>query len=365
MAHAVARPQWQVRRPIMWQFHLRTALVQLDAQGADGLIVQLTSDPDTPSSPHGPPMVNVSSVPYRPRLPSVIVDNRAVGQLAAQYLLGQGFRRLAFLQMANAAGYSRPRAAAFAEKVATAGGTCAVEKWWREQLAPHASAEIGEDVAGWLASVAKPLGVFAVNDTVACQVLDLCRANGIAVPEEVAVLGVDNDDLLCRTSRPLLSSIMTPATAIGYRAAALLEQLLDGDDVGADYIEMLAPLRVQVRQSTDTLALADRDIAECVRYIREHALEPLTVRAVNRAVPMARRAFEKRFRAAVGHTPLAEIHRVRLDKARQLLMETDLPVPEVAAISGFGDACRFAVLFRKKVGVPPSTFRRRFRATKA
>jgi LacI family transcriptional regulator len=220
----------------------------------------------------------------------------------------------------------------------------------------------GDRVANWIKRLPKPVGVMACNDIRGQQVLNACRAVGVTVPDELAVLGVDNDDVLCELSDPPLSSIVPNSERIGYEAAALLDRMMSGTRVDAEpiYVE---PAGVVTRRSTEVLAIDDRHIANAVRYIREHACEGIDVSDVLGAVPLSRSALERRFSGALGRSPKEEILRVRLSRARQLLSETKFSMSLIAEKIGLEHPEYFNVIFKKKIGVTPGQFRAQSRAT--
>jgi len=188
------------------------------------------------------------------------------------------------------------------------------------------------------------------------QVLDACRRLGVPVPDEVAVVAVDNDELLCELAHPPLSSVIPNTRRTGYEAAALLDRLMNGGRARGE-THLIPPLGVATRQSTDVLAIEDPHVSRAVRYIREHACDGINVRDVLRAVPQSRRLLEARFKKLLGRTPHEEILRVQLRRVKQLLTETDLPLETIAERTGFAHPEYLSVVFRREVGQPPSRYR--------
>ena len=197
----------------------------------------------------------------------------------------------------------------------------------------------------------------ACYDIKAQQLLDVCRELNIAVPEEVAVIGVDNDELLCELADPPLSSVISNTHRTGYEAASLLNQMMSGVKVEPE-ASLIRPLGIKTRQSTDTLAIDDADVAAAVRFIRENAWKGINVSDVLREVPVTRRSIESRFRKILGRTPHEEITRLKIDRVRQLLLETDLSLSAIARRTGFQHDEYLSVAFKKAVGVSHSHFRR-------
>jgi len=290
------------------------------------------------------PVIDVSAGRHLPGVPWVETDDRAIAEAAAAHLLDRGFRRLAYC--------GDPRF-----------------NWsrWREE---HFRRRAGPDVrvfeagrgslAAWVRALPKPAGVFACYDIMAQRLLDACREAKVAVPEEAAVVGVDNDALICDLSSPPLSSVIPNARRTGFLAASLLDRMMAGRRVRAR-AHLIPPVGVETRQSTDVLAIDDHAVAAALRFIRDHAVDGITVRDVLRATPLSRRALESRFRAAVGRTPHDEIARLRIDRAKRLLAETDHPLDRVAALSGFGSPSYLSVAFRRETGGNPRDFRREAR----
>jgi LacI family transcriptional regulator len=212
----------------------------------------------------------------------------------------------------------------------------------------------------WLKSQPKLVGVLASNDVQGAQVSECCRQLKLLVPEQVAIVGVDNDDVLCELSRPSLSSVALPGERIGYEAAQLLDQWLSGNRPGRQLI-VLPPAGVVVRQSSDLLAVPDPDVSAAVRFIQRNAHRVLRVEDVLRQVPIARRALERRFKKTLQHSISEEIRRVHLERSKQLLLDTDHSIAAVARLAGFHDGRQLSILFRRAVGMTPSAFRRQFR----
>jgi LacI family transcriptional regulator len=212
-------------------------------------------------------------------------------------------------------------------------------------------------VARWIKSLPKPLGLMACNDFRGIQALDASRRVGIAVPEEVAVIGVDNEELACKLAYPPLSSVVPHARSIGYEAAALLDCLMSGEPEPTTELS-IPPVEVISRLSTDVNAIADPGVAEAMRFIREHACEGIGVIDVLSRVPVSRSVLQRRFRSLLGRSIHGVIAGVRLQRAKQLLVETDLPLSVIAQRTGFSHVEYLCAAFRKASGFPPGTYRR-------
>jgi LacI family transcriptional regulator len=198
----------------------------------------------------------------------------------------------------------------------------------------------------------------ACDDDRGRQSLTACREGEMQVPEDVAVIGVDNDEVLCDVSDPPLSSVALDTESAGYEAAALLDGLMAGRVRQPKRI-LVPPLFVVQRRSTDIVAANDRDVAMALRFIHERAGKPIAVKEIARASSLSRRMLELRFRRAVGRTIHEEIERSRLERAKRLLAETGMPIAEVALAAGFASAGYFSKVFRHATGLPPGEYRNR------
>ncbi len=254
---------------------------------------------------------------------------------------------------------SSEREAGFSAELAGAGmNYCSMAKWVAgnrmEEVEQH------EVIRRWLVAMPKPLALFATADCVAWPVLEVCRDAGLSVPESISVVAVDNDPMICMLSSPGLSSVAIPAERIGYEAAAMLDGMLSGKMPPREPV-LLPAKEVVGRQSSDTLAIHDPELAAAVRYIRQHAGERISVEDVVNMSKLARRSLERKFRAGLGRSPLGEIRRARLDRVRELLTNTDLAMPAIAKRSGFDSAVRLTTVFREETGMTPTGLRRQFR----
>jgi LacI family transcriptional regulator len=300
------------------------------------------------------PIIDLSSHRLLPHIPTITTDNAAISELAWQHFYERGFRRFAFCGDSRFP-WSVARGEHFARLAHEAGCTC-------EGYAPNARWDSGSDpetdsIARWLGRLPLPTAVFACYDARGQQVLDACRRAGLAVPEQVAVLGVDNDELLCELSPPPLSSVAPNTHRAGWLAAELLAKLMSGANVPS-IVQFVQPIGVVTRQSTDTLAVDDPKIAGALRYIRQHACEDIHVDDVLAQFPMARRALEQRMKALVGRTPHEEIRRVQLHRARELLCGSGLTLAEIAERCGFKHTEYLTVAFKRDCGLSPNEYRK-------
>ena len=217
-----------------------------------------------------------------------------------------------------------------------------------------------EGVAQWVKRLPKPLGVMAGNDIRGIQMLDACRRAGVAVPEEVAVVGVDNEELVCLLAYPPLSSVIPDAFRIGYEAAALLNQMMKGQRA-TEMLRSIPPLSVATRQSSDVTAIANPSVANAMRFIREHACAGISVDDVIEHLSVSRSALQRLFRNELGRTILDEITMTRTQRVKRLLIETDLSLADIADRAGFSYVEYLSTSFRRQTGQSPSAYRRKFR----
>jgi LacI family transcriptional regulator len=299
------------------------------------------------------PVIDVSAALPRAEFPRVATDNAAVARLAVEHFHARGLRHLAYC--GAPAAWARERGQCFAEEVRGRGGP-------QVRFAPAAVGR-GDDpaaLAQWLRILPRPTGVFACYDVRGQQVLEACREAALRVPEEVAVLGVHNDETLCELCDPPLSSVAPDAVRAGYEAAAQLDRAMRGHRV-PQTTQFIEPLGVVARQSTEVVAVADPALAAVLAHVRAHACEGIGVAEVLRAVPMARTRLEALFRRYLRCTPREHIEHVRLERVRQLLAETDLPIERIAERTGFEHPEYLSVVFRRVAGETPRAWRRQHR----
>lgn len=303
------------------------------------------------------PVVNVSGVLPELPFPRVVIDHEAVGRMAATHLLERGLRHFAFLGYPRHA-FSVGREAGFRAEVEKAGYQMTVFHDRKQSIGdPTKLWRWNEDLLAWLESLPKPVGLLTSHDNQGVQVSEYCRHLELSVPEEVAIVGVDNDDWLCDLARPALSSVALPCERIGHEAARMMEQILSGGRPAVPRL-VLPPVRLVVRASSDIQALPDAEVAAAVRYIREHADRPIAVAELLAAVPASRRSLERRFRRYLQRGIWEEIRRAHLERAQMLLIDTELPMSVVAQQSGFSDSRQLSIVFRQETGDTPTHFRR-------
>jgi LacI family transcriptional regulator len=304
------------------------------------------------------PTVNISGTLPKSPVPRVSLDNGLVGRLAAEHLIERGFREFAYFGLRSVA-YSAARQGAFDARLATAGFTSnallmpptyrGVGVHWREQQ---------RRLTKWLTSLPTPIGLFAVTDYRARQVLDACRQVNLRVPQQVAVLGVDNEEVICVHVQPQLTSVARNNQQEGYHAAATLDRLIHGKSV-EKHEDLIPPLGVVSRQSTETVAFQDARLCEAIEYLNKHIEDPIGVQELASHVGVSRRWMEYAFRDALGESPYQYIRNRRLKMAQHLLEEEPgTKIYQVARRTGFTSAKQLSMAFGQEFGISPREYQR-------
>jgi LacI family transcriptional regulator len=308
------------------------------------------------------PMVDVSAARLVKNIPWVETDDRGIATLAAQHLIERGFENLAFYGE-PAFNWSQWRQQHFIEMAAQAKCECYVFDGKSRTDEDYSWTRERRRLKAWVQKLPKPIGVMACYDFAGQQLLDVCRELDIAVPEQMAVIGVDNDIRLCRLCTPPLSSVIPDTHRTGYEAAQLLDQLMRGKKHSEECL-LIPPSGIAERQSSDVYALDDNDIVTALRFIRENACKGIGVADVLKAVPLSRRMLEHRFQKLVRRTPHAEIIRIRMERACRLLRETDLSLAEITNRSGFANPDYFSVAFKNYMQSTPRSYRKKSRLSR-
>ncbi|MBE7498163.1 MAG: DNA-binding transcriptional regulator [Verrucomicrobiaceae bacterium] len=300
------------------------------------------------------PVVELRTSVLKHPFPFVGMDNSVIGSRVAAHFRALGFHHFACVQDASE-NFFIERRDTFIQAVRDAGFDCPVFQSKRANWEQHQ-----RDLADWLRGLPKPAGVFAVNDQMGFWVLDAARRAGIAVPEELAVVGAENDNMLCETASPPLSSLRLRGQAVGYDAARLLHAWMTGKHIpkpGEQHLH--APGDIVTRQSSDIVAVEDPRIATALRFIRQNATEQIDVGRVAREAALSRSMLERRMKTLIGRSPGEEIARLRFAAVQRLLVETDLTLDAIAAKCGFNHPQYMAEAFRKRHGMTPGEFRRK------
>lgn len=290
-----------------------------------------------------------------PKLWAVVTcDHKAIGRMAADHLMECGFRNFGFCPSHLAHSKRSGRQKAFYSRLAEASFRChtccppKTQQW--EQLRSR--------MVDWVVDLPKPVGIMAQNDSLGLQVLEACRVAGLAVPQQVGVLGAGNSRILCQSGNPPLSSVDENAARQGYLAAQVLDELMSGKPRPPRPI-IVPAAGVVTRESTGAILMEDAEMAKAIRLIRERACDPLNVEDLLKEVGLSRRSLERRFRRFLGRSPHAEIRRIQLERAKRLLIDTTMSVQQVARSCGLTTGWEISVIFRKHTGLTPTEFRTR------
>lgn len=305
----------------------------------------------------GVPVINVSgTILDGVDFPRVASDAEAVVRMAMTHLREKGLARIAFCGEPH-----RPFIDFWTDayrSVMNQAGMNPIVYQPSARLARRAEQEPRENERRrWIESLGKPVGIIGWATSLCRQIAMNCVAIGIKVPEEVAIISLETEDLLGRVIHPPLSGVDIPVEKIGYEAARQLDRLLHGKSAAPKEIH-LPPLGVTTRQSTDLVACDDPHIQQALRFIRDHAHDGIDVRDVLKAVPMARRTLERRFHELLGRSPADEIRRIKIEKVRSLLDSTRMPIPAIAEACGFNYVEHMIPVFKKHHGFSPSAYRR-------
>ena len=306
----------------------------------------------------GIPFVNTASTSLIDPFPSVILDNRLIGKMAAEHLLERELDQFAFVGPQNL-WYVQQRFEGFSETISQAGGNCIPLLYdaFKKQ-----TVHLPEDLTDpdYLCAVIKelplPIGIMASNDRVGFAVLEACRKLGIHSPEDVSLVGVDNDNTFCRLAVPSMTSIDVSAEEIGFTAAQLLDEVMEGRLPKESRI-LIPPRRLLPRNSTDATRSEFPEVARALRFIRRHDHEFIDVGDVLGVVPVSRRWLEIKFREEVGWGIHHEIRRVHVERAKQLLETTDWSMNRIALECGFSKTQHFDTAFKKLTGMVGRAYR--------
>lgn len=307
----------------------------------------------------GVPMVDLAESRPSIKIPRVTMDNKAIGRMAAEHFLAKGHRRFAFVHRWEL-GVSRCRRRQFISVVRNAGFPCHLLSWHRESRGRQ---DTPQQRHLWLmeqlSALPKPLAVFASRDTEAVEVIEACLDAGIKVPEQIAVLGVDNTEQVCESLRVPLSSVDPSFEQIGFQGASLLNRLMQGESV--DSTAYVAPTGIVERRSTDHLAVGHPAVAAALRFMHSRFHEAINMTDIVRHVAISRSGLEKAFRDHFIRPPIEELRHVRLSHARKMLRETDEKILSIAMKSGFCTAHNLCRVFRQHVGMTPKQYRLKHR----
>jgi LacI family transcriptional regulator len=305
----------------------------------------------------GIPIVNLATHLPQMQTPSITMDHCAIGELAAGHFLERNFRRFGYYGPSDLL-FAQLRRDGFCAMVNKTGGEIKVlEVQTVDHDARQKLDEQQQTLEAWLRELVPPVGILASADLRASLVLEACQKLRLRVPEDVAVVGVDNDPMVCDFCDPPLTSISRNDYQVGYEAAVLLDQLLDGGSPPEKPIR-IPPAGIVQRQSSDTVAVEDPHVAEAIRFMRKHVRDHFGVDELLAHLPLSRRSLEYRFRACLGRSPYDYLNQIRVDRAKRLLSDPHRSsLTKIAMDCGFGDLRRFRIVFQRLVLASPAEYR--------
>lgn len=307
----------------------------------------------------GIPVVSLRHVLEKPDFPSLFPDSHLIVQRIVDHFFERGFRNYGYVGLGGNRGWERERRESFLSILHQYGVSSITMRPLLAEAGLSWEEALGQLVA-WVRTLPRPIGIMVNRDTQGVQILDACRRAGLRVPDDIAVVSVDNDPVLCELATPPLSSLDQQVAKLGFEAATMLDRLMRGEKIERRNYSS-EPGHVVVRQSSDVIASGDEQLAKAVRFVRENACQGTDVNAVARAAGMSRRALEKKFKQLINRTPLEEIQEMKFRRVQQLLLETDYVLPQIAEIAGFQYQEYLVRFFKKRTGMTPGKFRRNMR----
>jgi len=327
----------------------------LDKKHFDGIIAHVSSQLEVEElAATGIPLI-IQSFRNEISYQSIITaDDKAIGQMAAKYLINKGFVHFAYCGLKDMF-WSQNRADSFAEFIKQHGFDVRI---FNEK--PQKNVALEQEykvIADWLLTLPTPIGLMCCNDDQSRGIYAACNIAGLKVPQDVSIISVDNDELVCELTEVPLTSIELATEQAGYEAADMLDKIITGTQTEHGKV-MVRPRQVIARRSTDFLAIDDLDVAQSVLFIKNQASEIITVDDVVNASALSRRMLEIRFTKILDKTINEIIQIEHLNLAKQLLTETRLPMSHIASKSGFSNSTYMAVVFKKLIGTTPFQFRK-------
>jgi LacI family transcriptional regulator len=332
----------------------KATLQDLKKWNVDGIICREDEESLIGAAPRIPLIIMPNTKPSD-IFPNIVSNDIAIGSMAAQHLIDHGFRTFAFYGIANAC-WSAGRQHGFTATLAQHGFPVHVHI--DPEKCPQTKTQIL--LKDWLSRLPQPLGLLTCNDECCIDCFEACKMAGLNIPEQVAAIGVDNDELACDFTHPPLSSIALNAEQAGYRAAELLAEKINDRHFKIPDI-VIDPLRVVVRGSTDMLAVEDKAVAKAMTFIRNNANNNIKVKDVIKAVSVSRRVLYDRFKKTIGRSIHSEIRHVQMKSVAAMLAETDLTIAEIACKIGCRDAKNLSRVFKREEGMNPLAYRKKHR----
>jgi LacI family transcriptional regulator len=343
-----------------WSFYkelicLKSSIPHLTSWKPDGIIMRDSLIKNELIDLKIPTILVQHDSAYSDKLPIVITDSKSIAKMAGEHFIERGFKNFAFCGFDHYE-WSNYRKDYFCQYNAEAGFKTHVYKSPRKKKIIDWETE-QRHVCDWLKTVPKPVGLLACNDDRGQHILEVCKRLDFRVPEDVAVIGVDNDPMICELGDPPLSSIALNVESAGYEAAKLLNQMINHQKIEGKQINV-SPTHIVQRQSTDLLAVDDPEVAAAIRFIKENAKNKILVKDVVKITRISRRALEQRFRKTVHRSIYDEIRQVRVELISKLLIETDFPISHISSLFNFTDVEHISRYFKKEKGIGLREFRK-------
>jgi LacI family transcriptional regulator len=361
------------RQLIIWPDCSEKSLTFLKERGCKGAFVSIqTTTKAQELLKIGIPVIGVATIQDLLNLPFISANSRDVAQMAGEYLLAKKFANFAFFGLTQAK-WSAERMEYFSQYLSKKGYEVNVfqEKQVLLTNDPTSFTKLWIDTAlktgqqkliEWLVGLPKPAAILASTDIFACHLINVAKEVGINIPDEIAILGVNNDNAICNICDPPLSSIAFNFKKAGYDAAKLLDKMISGHETMQGQCIEIQPTHVETRGSTDVFAIDNQDIVNAMRYIRQNSNTPLQVDAIADHVYMSKRALQLKFHKIAGKSIHEEIIQAHFELAKAMLIETNLPVDEIATRSGFHYPSNMRRAFKKFTGMLPHKYRQQHQA---
>ena len=343
-----------------WTFYkepidLKSSIPHLTSWKPDGIIMRYTLVTKELLKLKIPTILAIHDSSYPKDLPVIKTDSESIAKIASKHFIEKGFKNIAFCGFENY-DWSEGRKSYFEQYNREAGIKTNVfippkniqnNNWENEQ----------RHVRKWIESLPKPIGIFACNDDRGQSILEICKLLNLKVPEDVAVIGVDNDPMICEIADPPLTSIALNVESAGFEAARLIDKLMRKKKITRKQI-LVAPSHIVQRQSTDILAVDDPEVALAINYIKDNAKNKILVKDVVRTTSLSRRTLEKRFKKVIHRTIYNEIQQVRVEWISKMLIETSLPISQITSLFDFTDSEHISRYFKKEKGISLREFRK-------
>lgn len=355
--------QWQIQTLVDSTNEMAPVLIDENWRG-DGLILfRYSVDEAKIFKQCKIPVVNLSAECLGKGFPTVIPNNFEIGKQAAQHLLTLGLKNFSYWGDPSR-NYSIERGDAFEQQIRSAGFDCIKVQIEPDHLPWDGRwVKMHERIVEELGRLPKPVGIFAKDDMLGSNIIRICNEVGILVPEEIAVMGTNADEVFCQISTPPLSSVAYPGESVGYESARLLSSMMNGKSIKNDHLVTIPIRDIVARESTNTFAIDDLVVTQAVQYIRAVApVYPIHVSEVAARSSLSLSGFNKHFVQQMGHTPKEEIKRVRLAKLQALLKNSNEKISQIAKEMKFGSPEELSRFFKRETGMVPKEYRSRYQS---